>query len=303
MPNFTVTFRAMGSQIQVWLNVQRPEDADLLQQVPACFEAWEATLSRFRPESELSRLNAHAGEWVRVSPVLFEAVSVSLEAARMTDGLVTPLILPALEAAGYDHSFDPGVFAPGAPDATQAANGVPDWHDIKLDERKRLVRLPTGARIDLGGTAKGWAAQQTAEWLRQVGPCLVDAGGDMVARGTPDSSGGWVVLTPGTEDPDVLDSVLLVDAAIATSGVDYRRWTRDGKAFHHLIDPRTGQPAESDIVTATVCAPNAVQAEAWAKATLIGGSLPDFPALAVHQDGSATFNPEFEALLWRKVSC
>src|SRR5438128_7403834 len=114
MPNFTVSFRAMGSQIQVWLNVADERDAAILQQVPACFEAWEATLSRFRPESELSQLNAHAGQWVTVSPVLFDAIHAAIEAAEMTGGLVTPLILLALEAAGYDHNFDPMIFTPGA---------------------------------------------------------------------------------------------------------------------------------------------------------------------------------------------
>ncbi len=101
----------------------------------------------------------------------------------MTGGLVNPLVLPALEAAGYAHSFETETFEPGAesPVAT-----VWDWHDIELDADRRQIRLPAGSRIDLGGTAKGWAAQQTASWLSQTGPCLVDAGGDIVARGTPE---------------------------------------------------------------------------------------------------------------------
>jgi FAD:protein FMN transferase len=292
MPNYTVSFRAMGSQIQVWLNVDDERDAAILQQVPACFEAWEATLSRFRLGSELNQLNARAGEWVMVSRVLFDAIQVALEAAEMTGGLVTPLILPALEAAGYDHSFDAAEFSPGA---SRPLTAIPAWREIELDHGKSRVRLPAGARIDLGGTAKGWAAQQTADWLSHSGPCLVDAGGDLVARGSPDGSGGWQVSVLGTGDRE--DTLLLVNAAIAMSGTDYRRWTRDGKAFHHLIDPRTGSPTDSDIVTATACAPDAVQAEAWAKATLIGGSLPGLPARVVRRDGSVSQNPGFESLL------
>jgi thiamine biosynthesis lipoprotein len=299
VPNFTVDFKAMGTTVRAWLNVPNPDRAQVLQQVPAWVETYEATLSRFRPTSELSYLNAHAGHWVRVLPLLFRAVSVAVQAADMTGGLVNPLILPALEAAGYDHSFDPVSFRPGS---RAAIADIPDWREIGLDSDESCIYLPPGSKIDLGGVAKGWIVQQVASRLNGAGPCLVDAGGDLVARGKPVESGldGWLVTTPGSPNADTGSPrhILLRNAAVATSGVDYRRWSRNGQEFHHLIDPRTGLPARSDVLTATVVAPDAVQAEAWAKASLIGGALPDLPALFVYHNGSTSCNAHFEEL-WR----
>jgi thiamine biosynthesis lipoprotein len=209
------------------------------------------------------------------------------------------LILPALEAAGYDHSFDLASFVPGSGTAVAA---VPDWRDIGLDADESCIYLPPGSRIDLGGVAKGWIVQQIADRLAGAGPCLVDAGGDLVARGKPVESDlvGWLVTTPGSPATNAEGArhILLCDAAVATSGVDYRRWSRDGQDFHHLIDPRTGLPARSDVLTATVVAPDAVQAEAWAKASLIDGTLPDLPALFVYHNSSTSCNAVFEKL-WR----
>ncbi len=299
MPNFMVDFKAMGTTVQAWLNVPNADEAQVLREVPAWVETYEATLSRFRPASELSYLNAHAGQWVRVLPLLFRAVSVAVEAAAMTGGLVSPLILPALEAAGYDHSFDPVSFSPGSP---AAIADVPDWREIGLDADESCVYLPPDSKIDLGGVAKGWIVQQIASRLRTTGSCLVDAGGDLVARGKPVESDldGWLVTTPGSPDDNAGSArrILLSDAAVATSGVDYRRWSRGGQEFHHLIDPRIGLPARSDVLTATVVAPDAVQAEAWAKASLIDSTLPDLPALFVYRDGSTSCNGLFEKL-WR----
>ncbi len=297
MPNFQVQFKAIGTTVQAWLNVPDAASATVLQQVPAWFETVEASLSRFRPSSELCYLNAHAGQWVRVMPMLFEVVRVAVQAADMTGGLVNPLILPALEAAGYDHDFDPVHFTPGVHSAVAF---VPDWREIQLDAAESCIYLPPESRIDLGGIAKGWIVQQVANRLAPLGPCLVDAGGDMVARGKPAESeyDGWLVTVP--MPGDTTRCMLLKDAAVATSGVDYRRWARDGKEFHHLIDPRTGEPAQSPVLTATVAAPDAVQAEAWAKASLISGTLPlsEIPAFLVYRDGSLRSNGAFEAL-WR----
>ncbi len=122
----------------------------------------------------------------------------------------------------------------------------------------------------------------------------------MVARGKPAESeiDGWFVTVP--IPGEAARCIVLKDAAVATSGVDYRRWEREGKEYHHLIDPRTGEPARSPVLTATVVAPDAVQAEAWAKASLIAGSLPasDVAAFLVHRDGSSTSNRLFQDM-WR----
>lgn len=293
MTNYTVEFRAMGCQIRVWLGVSRANKGRILQEVRGWFEYWESILSRFRSTSELSYLNSRSGRWTEVSPTLLDVITAAVNAARLTSGLVNPLILPALEAAGYKHSFDPETFVPANP---SPRTGVPDWRAIEIDRKNSRVLLPRHARMDLGGIGKGWAAAQAADQLSQIGPCLVDAGGDMVAHGAPDDSGGWLVTVPTSSTDDASVTVSLRNAAIATSGIDYRRWTRNGHTQHHLIDPRTGRPALTDVLTATVVAEDMIEAEAWAKAAIIGGRLPSIPAFLIHQDGSASCNSQFETL-------
>jgi FAD:protein FMN transferase len=293
MPNFTIEFRAMGSHIQAWLNVAALHEARLLERVPGWFEDWENQFSRFRPDSELCRLNRRAGQWTQVSPALFEVIALAVRGAGDTNGLFNPLILSALEAAGYDHSFDPGSFVPGHRNVDTA---IPDYRDIELNRVDPSVRLPERARLDLGGNAKGWSAQQAASRLAAAGPCLVDAGGDVVAVGSPDDSGGWLVSIPHPITEEIAHRVLLTDSAIATSGRDYRRWLRGGQAMHHIIDPRTGQPSGSDWLSASVIAPDAAHAEIWAKAALIDGISSRYPTLLFGTDGSSACNEEFETL-------
>jgi thiamine biosynthesis lipoprotein len=300
-----ITFRAMGSQFNVWLETETDGEA-VLRQVPGWVEAIEARLTRFRPESELSRLNEHCGRWVSVSDTLLQAVLAARRAAWLTDGLCNPLVLPALIAAGYEHSFAEMQRA-GLNDsrAVSAPVLVPDWRGIAIKPKHHLVRLPAGAQIDLGGTGKGWSAQQIANRLAAYGPCLVDAGGDLVARGKPQGLPGWRVDVdePGQADASPpVSSILVSDAAVATSGIDYRRWMRGGQPQHHLIDPRTGQPAVTNVLAATVVHSDAALAEAYAKALVILGSAeglnwimrqPRRAALVVRTDGAVLATSDF----------
>ncbi len=267
--NHYLGFRAMGCQVEAWLETGQNGSA-VLQALPARVETIEAKLSRFRPESELSALNAQSGEWVRVSEVMLANVMAAKQGARLTDGLYNPLILPALIAAGYDRSFEQITG-----NARQQVVGlpIPDWQGIEINVSQREVRLPAGTAIDLGGIAKGWTASVIADELASYGPCLVSAGGDIAARGAPEGQSGWAVAVaePG-RDTDVL-SVSLRDAAIVTSSTDYRRWTAGDQPRHHIIDPRTGQPAITDAISTTIIHPDAATAEAYAKAVLVMGSL------------------------------
>lgn len=250
-------------------------DAQLAQERLAAVEifmrATEASLSRFRPESELSRLNARSGETVAVSKTLADVLALALDGARETNGLYDPTILDALEAAGYDRSFE--TLSDSAQPTAPVAPRQVGWRDIQLDVAARRVQLPRGLRVDLGGIAKGWAADQAAAMLARVGPCLVDAGGDIVARGRPVEWPAWPV---GLADPRAADSdlalLMVADRGIATSGTDYRRWRRGEALQHHIIDPRTGRPAETDLLSVTVVAPSAVRADLYAKVALILGS-------------------------------
>jgi thiamine biosynthesis lipoprotein len=263
-------FRAMGCQMLAAVDSDDAPAVAQLAKVPRWFEAWEQQLSRFRAGSDLSCLNQAAGRPVVVPPALWEVLGVALDAARRSEGLVQPTILAALEAAGYDRSFDQ--LAPaiaGTPPPAHAA----DWRALKLDRRTRTVTLPAGVRLDLGGEAKGWAADQAARRLAEAGPALVDAGGDIGVSGPMADGSPWPIAITNPFAPEAsLGLVLLARGAVATSGRDYRRWTRGGVELHHIIDPRSGQPAQTDILSATIVAPDGPMAEMTAKMTLILGS-------------------------------
>ena len=280
MNTYHISFRAMGCQITIQLQA-KVDATPILDVIPDQVEQLEAQLSRFRPTSDLMRLNERAGEWVTVSDVLFDTIHIAKHTARLTDGLYNPLVLPAMVANGYDRSFE-HITAP----ITQSASPAPDWHDIKLRVFSHEVRLPKGSAIDLGGIGKGWAAGVIADQLSQYGACLVNFGGDMVARGAPLKWSGWQV---GVHDPHtntIIDMLALSDTAIATSGVDYRHWqTATGDTHHHIINPKTGKPAQTDVISATVIHPIPCYAEAYAKAVIILGA----------QDGLAWLNEQWDA--------
>lgn len=262
----STTFRAMGCQVEIKLEAVGADA--ILSEMPARFDALENLLSRFRPQSELMQLNALAGEWVTVSEVLFENIHMAKHMARLTDGLFNPLVLPALVASGYDRSFEQIGSRPAT--ASQPAN---DWRYVELNIKKSRVRLPANSAIDLGGSAKGWSAQHIAHQLADHGSCLVNIGGDIVVNGAPEGLPGWQINIADPDNDLDLAAVWLRDTAIVTSGIDYRRWTTaDGQQRHHIINPRTGEPAATDVLTATIIHPHASTAEAYAKAVLLKGS-------------------------------
>jgi thiamine biosynthesis lipoprotein len=283
----------MGCTVRVQLESGDRDAERLLGRVPAWFETWEARLSRFRPESELSRLNARAGAAVRVSPILWDVVRESLWAAELSDGLVTPTVLPALQAAGYDRPF-----AEMKHDAVEPAAipGAPvDWRAIRLDGKGRRVHLPPGARLDLGGIGKGWAADRTAARLKPRGPAVVEAGGDIAVSGPRAGGAPWLVDVADPHRPDRdLARLALRSGGVATSGKDFRKWRRAGVELHHLIDPRSGRPSTSDVFSATVVAPSLRMAETAAKTVVLLGAAqglawierrPELAALLVREDG------------------
>jgi thiamine biosynthesis lipoprotein len=294
---YATTFRAMGCQINIWLETD--SDGSILQQASTWVEEMEACLSRFRPESELSQLNTHLGEWQPVSPALLANVMAAKHGARLTDGLYNPLVLDALAAAGYERSFE----HLGSGPASSGVPAVADWRDIQIDAQEERVCLP--ARIDLGGVAKGWAAQTIARQLKPYGPCLVDIGGDIAVEGAPSGKAGWeiAVAEPGgqMESAAVLH-LSLASGSVVTSGTDYRRWYQAGRLQHHLIDPRTGLPAVTDVQTATVIHPHAPTAEVYAKAIVMLGAevglewlnrQPKGAALVICQDGRVIATDHF----------
>ncbi|MEJ2747374.1 MAG: FAD:protein FMN transferase [Anaerolineae bacterium] len=278
-------FHAMGCEMALWLETaDSNEAATAFAQVEALFETNEQALSRFRPDSELSQLNARSGRWVVVSDLMWDVLTLALGMAAITNGRFDPTTLNALEQYGYTVSFE----QLKRTDRTgQVPNFAPQpgrWTAVELDVVRQAVYLPHGLRVDLGGIAKGYTAQQAVDLLAAWGPCLVDAGGDLAAGDAPVGQPGWPVAisAPWTSDdvePPDLFTLWLANQALATSGVDYRNWQQNGRTAHHLIDPATGQPAVTDGLTVSIMGDDAAQTEAWATATLVAGSDAGMEAL------------------------
>lgn len=302
---FSLTWRAMACEICVQLETDADGSA-ILSQLPAQVEALEQSLSRFRPTSELVRFNQQAGHWVEVSETLYRNISAARHAACITDGAFNPLTLPALLANGYDRTF-----ADLEPSRMGEAAPAPDWRRIELRPATREVRISSGSAMDLGGIAKGWAAQKLADELARHGACLVNMGGDLVARGAPQGTPGWEV---GIADPfgDAPAAMFwLRDASLMTSGIDFRRWvSSDGTAHHHIIDPRTGRSAETDVVIASVHHADAITAEAYTKAVILAGAAEglrwvqsqwDAAALVIDRNGAVLATPEFSSFVFERI--
>lgn len=264
---FYMAWRAMGCEVSIQLETETDGHFHL-SAIPDQVEAIEARLSRFRPTSELMQFNRQAGSWMTVSEVLFANISAAKHAARLTDGLFNPLVLPALVANGYDRSFA-DIRTPHIAQVIPAA----DWHRIELRSKTHEVRIPAKSALDLGGIAKGWTAARLADDLAPFGACLINFGGDLVARGAPQNALGWEVSIADPFKDAPLITLWLRDASLVTSGIDFRRWTTaDGKQQHHIVDPRSGQSAETDVLTVSIHHPSATTAEAYAKAVLLRGA-------------------------------
>lgn len=231
-------------------------------------ERCENVLSRFRLASDLSRLNGHAGSWVRVDERLLNALTAAIRLREETGGRFDPTILPSLVAAGYDVSFEQlRPHPPSAPPQARAAAAM------EVDHAGGRARIEADAAVDLGGIGKGFTAERTIWAMREQWPGLpgavVDLGGDVVVWGTPPDGGRWRIAIAEPRDAgSTLDSLELDQGAVATSGRDTRRFGPEG-ALHHLIDPTSGAPALAGPLAVTVVADAATDAEAYATAVAV----------------------------------
>jgi thiamine biosynthesis lipoprotein len=265
----------------------------------------EARWSRFRPDSEISRLNSSAGREVTVSADTCLLVHRAIEAWRLTGGGFDPTLLDALRRAGYDRTFDEvrhterGELRPPPLDVTR-----PGCTDIEI--RGAAITLPAGMGFDPGGIGKGLAADLVAAELLAAGAAgaCVNMGGDVRVAGVSPTGAGWTVALehPWRSAPMVL--VGLWDGAVATSSVLERVWTSGGRPAHHLIDPATGLPSTSDVALASVVAGEAWTAEVLAKAILLRGASRAFDllddtnaALVVQHDGRVSVSAGFGAFV------
>ena len=263
--------------------------------------AVDLAASRFRPDSELRQLptgSCPAG--VPVSPLLAELVRVALRVAERTDGDVDPTVGAAMCALGYDRDFadlPPATPAPADGTTSHVAFRLfptPSWRDVRLDGSRLAV--PVGVQLDLGASAKAWAADRCAAVIaRECGVGVsVSLGGDMATAG-PAPAGGWKIRVQDGPDQPRTTIMLPAGAALATSSTITRRWRNVDELIHHILDPRTGRPAPTTWRTASVAAFNCVEANALSTAALVRGDAgPRFlrktgaPARLVAADGSVT---------------
>lgn len=312
-------FRAMGCQMYAAVDSDDPKAGAALADIPRRFEAWEQCLSRFREASKLSALNRRSGQTVRVSETLWRVARLALQAGAQTGGLITPTIIDALEAAGYDHSMSDPVPVLRLPSSVMDRSPrlrvspsprprIADWRSVKMDPRHRTITLPRGVRLDVAGVAKGWAADQAARHLGRVAPALVNASGDIAVSGPRADGSAWAntIENPfGSVDDTPL--MLLAYEGEATSSRGYRRWLRGDRWQHHIIDPRTGQPADTDVFSATAIAPTSAEAEVAAKVAFILGSRagiewiearPHLAAFLILENGEHVSSTRFKNYIW-----
>ncbi len=280
----TRTFAAMGTTVTITGDGDRL--GAIAHRVRRLFENREARFSRFRSDSELSRVNAHAGRWTRVSPDFLVLLHLALEGATESDGLFDPTVLPALTAAGYDRDFAHVRESSRPTDPEPLPRG--SWRDIEVEGHR--VRMPQHMMLDFGGIAKGWTVDAAAELTVGVLPwALVEAGGDLRLAGEVPAG----AIDAGVENPFEPGSNLLVlrlsHGALATSSTTTRTW---GPSLHHLIDPRTWRPAATGVVQATAWGPTCGEAEVRAKWALLAGSaaFDRVAATIVYEDGRIVTN-------------
>jgi thiamine biosynthesis lipoprotein len=274
--------------------------AQARQIVDALLTDVEMSASRFRPDSDVSRIAGAHSEPVSVSPMTIDLVTVAIRACAQTDGLIDPTLAHTLSDLGYDRTISQ-VQAGRGRVAVKVRPVTGTWRQIEVDSEALTVRIPEGVALDLGATAKARAADLAAEYVFAATGCpvIVGLGGDLSAVGTPDGSDGWQVRI-GETPADLADadrslpSVSIESGGLATSTTQARRWMAGDRVVHHLIDPRTRQPAREVWRTATVAAASCVDANtASAAAIILGDSATEWlserqlPARLVSAAGEA----------------
>lgn len=286
--------RALGCSVRVMVTEPRALSAAKAA-VDRVLLQIDSAASRFRADSELSRLNARPAELMTVSPLLATAISAALRGAALTDGALDPTIGNAIRLAGYDGDFTSVPVDGRSP--RLVASQVRGWKAVYFQPDKRAVMVPHGVELDLGATAKALAADLAAAAGIQTiasGGVLVSLGGDIAVAGEP-PAGGWLVQISEDSGAPVQgdqETVSISSGGLATSGITVRRWTRGGVTLHHIIDPATGLPADSCWRTVTVAAATCVDANIASTAAIVMGpaAIPwlderQLAARVVHVDG------------------
>ncbi|MCB1000622.1 MAG: FAD:protein FMN transferase [Acidimicrobiales bacterium] len=285
-------FRAMSTDVVVTVVTDHPDPVDgegHLAWARARVAELERCWSRFLPDSEISRLNRADGSPLEVSADTVTAVRAACAAWVVTGGRFDPTVHDSLLRLGYDDTID--VVARRGGGAAAVALPAPGCDGVVFDEAQRIVHLPVGVRLDLGGIGKGLAADLVVADLLARGArgAMVSVGGDLRVAGTPPNGEAWIidVEDPRTDLP--LARLELLDGGVATSTTLRRRWRTGQRPHHHLLAPTTGASTTSDVVGVTVVADTAAWADALSKVPFVdptGTACFDHAgALVVHADG------------------
>jgi thiamine biosynthesis lipoprotein len=268
-----VRFRALGTTavVAVTDSTARAEAGAMLADE---LDAIDRACSRFRDDSELAVANASAGSWVPATPLFLAALAVALTAAETTGGLVDPSVGRALRILGYDRDFA-SVAAEGAALRVRVER-TQGWRGVEVDHAARRVRIPRGVELDLGATAKAFAADRAARRIatRTGTGVVVNLGGDCSIAGAPPQD-GWKIRVTDRHDaaPDAPGTTIAMSrGGLATSGTTARRWARGGRELHHVVDPETGWPAAPVWRTASVAAETCVDANVATTAAIVLGT-------------------------------
>ena len=265
------SWRALGTRVRLVVT-----DPRCLDQARAVLEADLAAVdlacSRFRADAEIRGLRGGRGQ--QVSPLLAEAIAVALRAAELTGGDVDPTVGKAMSELGYDRDFEQ--IRPAGPVSPVTVRTVPGWREVRLEGA--TLTMPEGVQLDLGATAKAWAADRSAARIAERLGCgvLVSLGGDIAVAG-PAPGGGWrirvqdVTGEPGDPPEGPYALVAIRDGGLATSSTAARRWQRGADVLHHILDPRTARPAEAVWRTVSVTAGTCADANAASTAAIIRG--------------------------------
>jgi thiamine biosynthesis lipoprotein ApbE len=283
------------------------EAAELLHEE---LERIDRLASRFRDDSELSALHRQRGRPVEVSPELFAVIRAALDMAAATDGALDPTVGEAMCRLGYDRDFS--LLAGGSEAEPPGSGPVPGWRRVELDSERCTVEVPAGTRLDLGATAKAWAADRAADRAAHRFGCgaLVSLGGDVAVTGQT-GTGFPVALVDrcGEAPADEVETIAVRSGGVATSGTTKRRWRCGGRLVHHIVDPATGLPAVTPWRTVSVVAASCVSANAAATAALVKGSTAPawlrrlgLPSRLVANDGRVSYTGSWpqEATLGRR---
>lgn len=300
----TATSRALGTSVHVVVTHARYLER-ARQAVDAVVAGIDRTCSRFRDDTEISRLQARTGGYVPISPLLLTALRAALRGAHLSDGAVDPTVGSAIKAIGYDGDFA-SVAAVG--DAiTLTVTSVPGWRCVRLDEATSSVLIPNGVELDLGSTAKALAADLAAAAALTAmdgGGVLVNLGGDIAVAGEP-PDGGWIIQVSESSDAPVRAgnaAVAVGGGGMATSSTSVRRWRRGTVELHHIVDPATGLPASGPWRSVTCVAGTCLDANIAATTAIVRGAGAvewlterELPSRLVSRSGDVVRTPSWPA--------